>query len=374
LLLARTGSSDGASLLSRTDRAAALNLLSDRLKNETTRLAAVRAIDAVASLTTSTDLLQPQWIREVSLELSAQFRKANRSLRGASLSALKNLVLTSPARSSLDPPTIKGLVSALLPLLETVDLHLLGPALLVLAALASDQPKIVVTDQLNAALCGLLIGALGGAVLEAVLALVTNIGLRGVGQDLMTRLLKDVSINGDPTVVGKVIGTLLVCGGSSVGVTVDSFMRELDYKIETEDAKQCLALAVLGEAGLRLGGKSSLKPTTFTTQFKSASDKVRLAAAVALGRAGAGNIPVYLPEILSTMDKGTSTQYLLLHSIKEILQQAGNNSADISNYAKSIWDRLLTAAQAEDNKAVGAECIGRLAIIDPKTYMPQPQV
>jgi cullin-associated NEDD8-dissociated protein 1 len=286
---------------------------------------------------------------------------------------LKNLVLTSAARTSLDVPTIQGLVSALLPLLETVDLHLLGPALIVLAALVSDEPKTVVTDQLNVALCGLLTGALGGAVLEAVLALVTNIGRKGVGQELMAGLLKDVSINGDPAVVGKVIGTLLVYGWSSVGVTIDNFMEEL-HNPQSEDAKRCLALAVLGETGLRLGGKSPLKPATFTAQFRSQSDKVRLAAAVALGRAGAGNIPVYLPEILTTMDKGGSTQYLLLHSVKEILQQAGNNFADISNYTKSIWDRLLTAAQAEDNKAVGAECIGRLAIIDPKTYMPQLQV
>jgi len=67
-------------------------------------------------------------------------------------------------------------------------------------------------------------------------------------------------------------------------------------------------------------------------------------------------------------------QYLLLHSIKEILQQASNNSADINNFTKSIWERLLNASQAEDNKAVGAECIGRLAIIEPKTYIPQLQV
>lgn len=373
MLLARTASPEGASLLSKADRTTALNLLNDRLKNETTRLAAVRAIDAIATLTTTTDQLQPQWIREVSLELSAQFRKSNRSLRGASLSALKNLILASSVRSALDAATVKGLVSALLPLLETVDLHLLGPALIVLAALTSTEPKIVVTNQLNVALCGLLTGALGGAVLEAVLTLVTNIGRNGVGQELMVGLLNDVSINGDPAVVGKVIGTLLVYGGSSVGVTVDSFMGEL-HNPKSEDAKRCLALAVLGEAGLRLGAKSPLKPATFTAQFKSESDKVRLAAAVALGRSGAGNIPVYLPEILSTMDQGSNTQYLLLHSIKEILQQAGNNSADISHYAKAIWDRLLIAAQAEDNKAVGAECIGRLAIIDPKTYMTQLQV
>ena len=373
ILLARTASPEGATLLLPADRTHALNILNDRLKNETTRLAAVRAIDTVAALTTSKEQLQPKWIREVSLELSAQLRKANRSLRGASLGALKNLLVAPAARSSLDKPTIEGLVSALLPLLTTVDLHLLGPALLVLAALVLDDSKLVVTDQLNSAMCGLLTASLGGAVLEAVLVLVTNIGQAGAGEPLMTGLLRDVSINGDPAVVGKVIGTLLVYGGSSLGVTIDDFLTELSNP-QSEDAKRSLALAVLGEAGLRLGTRSPMKPSNFTAQFKSKSDKVRLSAAVALGRAGAGNIPLYLPEITSTMQKGGNTQYLLLHSIKEILQQAGNNSADISNYTKSIWDRLLSASQSEDNKAVGAECIGRLAIIDPKTYMPQLQV
>jgi cullin-associated NEDD8-dissociated protein 1 len=327
----------------------------------------------VAALTTTKEFLAPKWIREVSLELSAQLRKANRSLRGASLAALKNLVVAPAARSALDAKTIDGLTSALLPLLTTVDLHLLGPALLVLSVLVADNPKHVVNDQLNQALCDLLTVTLGGAVLDAVLALVTNIGLSGIGQSLMAGLLKDVSINGDPAVVGKVIGTLLVYGGPSVGVKIENFLAEA-VNPQSDDPRRCLALAVLGEAGLRLGAKSPLKPATFTAQFKSPSDKVRLAAAVALGRAGAGNITLYLPEILSTMSQGSTVQYLLLHSIKEILQQASNNSANISNYTKPIWERLLSASQAEDNKAVGAECIGRLAIIEPKTYIPQLQV
>ncbi|KAH8600327.1 TATA-binding protein interacting [Bisporella sp. PMI_857] len=361
ILLARTLSLEGVPLLNSESRTAALDLLHDRLKNETTRLAAVRAVDNIAALSSSKDQLQAKWIREVSLELSAQLRKANRALRGASLGALKNLVIAPASRSSLDRSTIEGLVGTLLPLLTTKDLHLLGPALIVLAYLVLDDPKLVTTPQLDSAVCELLKSdTLGGSVLEALLTLVKNIGQKGAGQPLMSGLLKDVSINGDPTVVGKVIGTLLVYGGPSVGVKVEDFAEELNNP------------HVLGEAGLRQGGKSTLRPSTFLNQFKR-SDKVRLAAAVALGRAGAGNIPIYLPEILNTMDKGGNAQYLLLHSIKEILQQATNHSADISNYTNNIWDRLLQASQAEDNKAVGAECIGRLAIIDPKTFMPQLQ-
>jgi cullin-associated NEDD8-dissociated protein 1 len=370
ILLARTSSPEGSMLISSADRTAALDLLNERLKNETTRLAAVHAIDTIAALAVTKDQLQPKWIREIALELSAQLRKANRSLRGASLAALKNLVLAPATRDALDSTTISGLTSALLPLLNTADLHLLGPALLVLSTLVIDNAKLVVTDELNKALCELLKAPLSGSALEAVLALVTNIGQNNIGQPLMVGLLKDVSIHGDPAVVGKVIGTLLVYGGPNIGVTIDNFLSEV-VNPSSDDARRCLALAVLGEAGLRLSAKSPLKATTFTAQFRTQSDKVPLAAAVALGRAGAGNIPAYVPEILSTMTKGGNTQYLLLHSIKEILQQASSSSADISQYSKAIWDQLLDASQAEDNKAVGAECIGRLAIIEPKTYIPQ---
>lgn len=372
ILLARTSGTEGGSLLSDSDRNAALDLLNERLKNETTRLAAVHAIDTVAALTTTKGQLKPQWVRDVSIELSAQLRKANRSLRGSSLAALKNLVAAPSSKAALDPKTIQGLVSALTPLLTPSDLHLLGPALLVISSLVSSNPELVVTSELNTSLCELLKAPLSGAVLDAVLVLVTSIGESAVGQPLMSGLLTDVSINGDPTVVGKVIGTLLVAGGSTVGVDVDSFLAEVDNP-SSDDARHCLALAVVGEAGLRYGGRSPLKPSTFTAQFNKKSDKVPLAAAVAMGRAGAGNIQVFLPEILKLMNNGGHTQYLLLHSVKEILQQASTMSIDISQYNKAIWDRLLSASQAEDNKAVGAECIGRLAIIDPKTYMPQLQ-
>lgn len=372
ILLARTTSGDGAKLLSQDDRDEALQLLKDRLKNETTRIASVRAIDTVAALSTGKDQLKPDWVREVSLELAAQLRKADRSLRGASLAALKNLIVTPAARNSMDHSTISDLVSSLLPLLNTNDLHLLGPALLVTAYLVEDDAKTVVSPGLNKALCDLLMTPLGGAVLDALLVLVKNIAGKGSGQPLMSGLLQEVSINGDPTVVGKVIGTLLVYGGPSVGVTIDMFIQELDGS--SDDIRKSLALSVLGEATLRMGPNSPLKPETFMSHFTSEYTKLPLAAAVALGRAGAGNTALYLPAILNKMNEGGNTQYLLLHSIKEILLEAGSNSMDIGSQSKAIWDRLTLASQVEDNKAVGAECIGRLAILDPKLYMPKLQV
>jgi cullin-associated NEDD8-dissociated protein 1 len=320
----------------------------------------------VAASAASNADFEPVWIREVTLELSAQLRKANRSLRGSSVQALKHLILSPDAKGALDKITVSGLIAAILPVINNNDAHLLGPTLEILANIVEDNVKLVVTADLIGALCELLRLNVVGSVLGPLLDLVTKIGEVGAGQQLMTGLLQEVGISGDPGTVGKVIGTLLVASGASAGVTLDSFVEEAKGNAQ-DPVRASLALAVLGEAGLRLGTKSPLKPELFLDKFGEGYDKVSVSAAVALGRAGAGNVPVYLPIILKKLQVEGTTQYLLLQSIKEILQQ----DVDIGQYLAVIWKELLDTTGAEDNRAVCAECIGRLAIIDPETYVPK---
>lgn len=379
-LLSRTSGGEGTSLLPDADRRAALSELLKRLTAETTRLAAVRAVDTVAALSTNASFaFDEQWVQQVATELAAQLRKANRSLRGSSVQALKHLVLSPAAKSKFTDPTVETIVSNIVPVINNNDAQLLGPGLLVLARLVSAKPQLVLTPELIDSLCDLLKSNVAGSVLDSLLVLVSEVGATGLGQPLMGALLKDVGVNGDPAVVGKVIGTLLVASGDTAGVTLDSFMQEMKANAQ-DPARASLALAVLGEAGLRLGPKSPVQPKVFLDQFGSSLSKVSIAAAVALGRAGAGNIPAYLPVILEDLRKPGPTQYLLLQSVKEILQQAavsqanGDEQANIGKFADSVWDQLLAAADAEDNKAVCAECVGRLVIIDPQTYMVKLQV
>ncbi|KAK4203773.1 putative cullin-associated NEDD8-dissociated protein [Triangularia verruculosa] len=379
ILLARTTGEDGIGLLYGADRKAALVILLERLKNETTRIAAVRAIDTVATYSLGEIPLDPEWIREVSYELAAQLRKSNRALRGSSIVALKHLIMSHSTKGALDSKSVKAIVTALIPVITSNDAQLLGPGLLVLAHLTQEMPEVVITP-LVPVICDLVKITVPGTVLDSLLILVTNAGRAGHGKSLMRGLLLDVGISGDPSVVGKVIGTLLVAGnqgvgvplagGPSVGVQLDNFVKEV--KENTDDqARASLGLAVLGEAGLRLGAKFPVRPEFFLELFSNEFDKVSLSAAVALGRAGAGNVSVYLPVILQAMGKKGNTQYLLLQSVKEILQQAALSSTNISWYSGTIWDHILALTDAEDNKAVCAECAGRLVIIGPRTYMPK---
>lgn len=372
VLLARTSGSNNLKLLSTNDRSNALNILQDRLKNETTRLSAVKAVDLITSSATDMNDLPSAWMRLITLELGAQLRKADRILRGASLTALRNLVSNSVALTSLDDEAVYNLAEMLLPLLNANDLGLLGLSTAILGRLVQRSPKKVVNENLNGALCGIVRAPLGGAVFDTFLGLVKIIGDRAVGHPLMHGFLRNVGVSGDPAIVGKAIGTLLVSGGTTVGVTIKDFTTELQSSKDSQ--RKCLALSVLGEVGFRLGSSSPLEPQIFTTHFNSKSDNVPRAAAMALGRAGAGNVSKYLPVILVNAAKAGHTQYLSLHSIKEILQDGGKARSDISPYKKEIWNRLLITSQAEDNRAIGAECIGRLAVIEPKAFLPMLQV
>ena len=366
VLLSRT-SGARAKVIPIADRFKALNILLDRLKNETTRLATAQAVDLVVRSAVKQDDLQKDWVREIVLELAAQLRKADRTLRGASLTALKDLATNSIALSCLDSDTVSVLGSTLLPLVNSNDLNTLALTTVILTQLVQSSARSIVNEKLNEALGSVAIAPISGVVLDSFLALLKVVGEQGVGRLLMKNLI-GIAPLGDPAVVGKAIGTLLVAGGSSVGYSVNDFVKELQS--QGEERKKCLALSVLGEAGLRLGSAFPLKPSLFLGYFSSKLDAVPRAAAVALGRAGAGNVESYLPAIISA-SKGTgNSQYLSLHSIKELLKHASETGADISPYTQDIWQRLMSASKAEDNKAIGAECIGQLTVIEPETFLP----
>lgn len=372
VVIARTAGDKSKTLLSQDQVSQGLNVLLERLQNEITRLPAVRAITLICSYPLDKKDVDPKWVRLVLLELAAQLRKADRALRGSSLDALKAMVLNLSTKSHIDKPTSDDLVNLLLPHVSADDLHMLSPVLVILTELVPSDPEKMTDRRLITALCLVSKAPLTGSTMKRFLTLFQTIGQSGSGAPLMAAMLKDIGIGGDSTVVGRAIGTLTVYGGPNIGVSVTDFMQELQ---SSEDPpRKCLALAVLGEIGLRQGAESPLGPEVFMAYFESKIDKVRLAAAVALGNAGASNVQNFLPVVLQEMENSNTSTYLLLHSLRELLQHPDDIRSDVIPFAKKLWDRLLAASDAEDNRAIGSECIGRLALIEPKTYIPLLQV
>lgn len=368
VILARTSGERGVAFLSSEKRSNGLAVLVDRVKNETTRLSAVRAVDDVVVLASRKQDVSSDWVNNVALELGSNLRKSDRALRGACLETLRSLSMNSNIRSHLTPDTIAALENAALPLLTAADFHTLTPTLIIIAKLVPGNAKLMVNDSLISSICSIVTKPLVGTVLKALLLLVKVIGDEGAGASLMQNLLRDVGITGDSSVVGRAVGTLLVHGGPNLGVTMEDFSTEL--KTALDDSRKCLALAILGEIGLRMGPECSLTPGIFIPHFESQSDHVRLAAATALGNAAAGSVKAYLPIILNGLGKSNAPSYLLLHSVRELLQHPEVVRPDLAPSAHKLWHALLVVSEEEDNRAVGAECVGRLALLDPGAYIP----
>ena len=360
-----------ADFISREREVLGYEVLADRLRKETTRIASARAIEKVAVHLHERGDVSDIWLRTVSLELAAHLRKADRTLRFSSLQALKAIADNPIWLVKLDRKSMKEIMGLLLPLLSTNDPQLINTALSITASFVKQDAEAVASTELDEAICTLVRSSVAGSSLETLLALVRNLGESGTGKELMSSLLQDTGVGGHPDMMGKTVGTLLVSGSRTVGVTIDQFISEL--KETRDEQRKCLALGIIGQAGLLLGPSFSLKPDFFMTYVNSASGRVALSAAQALGRAGAGNISYYLPKILSIMNESPHLQYHLLHSLKEILQQE-NTHSDVVPFTKPLWDNIISASRTEDNRAIGAECLGRLAKIDPEKFLPQLQV
>ena len=368
LSICLTRTSNTQRLLSLSKRRVGMNTLEDRMKNETTRIPAIQAIDAICIPVGNESEFAAAWVQSVVIELGNQLRKSDSRLKLTSLGALKRLVMNPFAADTLNRKTLRSITDLLLPLLNATNLTHLNLSIDILTALVKKAPEEVVNESFDSALCGVVVAPLSGHSLDRLLRLVEVIGTKGVGNPLMHDFLKKVGVAGDPAIVGLAIGTLLVSGSSSVGVTVADINKELHTA--QDDQRRCLALSILGEAGFRLGSSPPLRPQTFLEFFKSKSDQVSRAAAVALGRAAVGDISVYLPPILEAIRSPESSHLLVLHSVKEILQHANRVRNVLSRYAEEMWNNLLKTSGLEDSRVIGAECIGRLAGFEPKKYLP----
>ena len=372
-LLGRTLDKDGAKLLSQQQRVSSLGLLSDACQNETTRYASIKAIDAMASQSAEGVSFPTDWFFNICLELGNQLRKLDRALRGASLQALKTLIVDQTGSKSLSSSS--QLVELLLPMLSSGDLHLVGPSILVLGALMRDSSAEVLTPQITQSICELLKNPTSGSVVDQLSFFMDCAGKSPSSPKLMQAMLKDVGVAGSAVVVGKVIGDLLTSAGNHAGVTVNDFLQEL--QTAKDDRHKCLALSVLGEHGLRAGSSANVKPELFLNYFstRDPASEVPMAAAMALGRmaAGAGNVKTCMPAILSRMDKKAGVQNVALHSIKELLQY-NSHPSDLGPFIQSMWDASVATAHDDKSRPVGAECLAQIAEIEPKTYLQALQV
>lgn len=152
---------------------------------------------------------------------------------------------------------------------------------------------------------------------------------------------------------------------------VGQFIQDVKNSRST-DSIRLLALLSLGEVGhhIDLSGQLELK-SVILEAFSSPSEEVKSAASYALGSISVGNLPEYLPFVLQEITSQPKRQYLLLHSLKEIISSA--SVVGLKPYVENIWALLLKHCECaeEGTRNVVAECLGKLTLIDPETLLPR---
>uniref|UniRef100_A0A672JYN8 Cullin-associated NEDD8-dissociated protein 1 n=1 Tax=Sinocyclocheilus grahami TaxID=75366 RepID=A0A672JYN8_SINGR len=302
-----------------------LHIFLERLKNEITRLTTVKALTLIAGSPLKINL-RPILGEAVPI-LASFLRKNQRALKLSTLAALD--ILVKNYSDSVTPAMIDA-VLAELAMLEFFK-----------ALVATGTASLGYMD---------LLRMLTGPVYAQSTALTHKQSYYSIAK-CVAALTRACPKEG-PAVVGQ-------------------FIQDVKNSRST-DSIRLLALLSLGEVGhhVDLSGQPELK-TVILDAFSSASEEVKSAASYALGSISVGNLPEYLPFVLQEISGQPKRQYLLLHSLKEIISSA--SVAGIKPYVENVWALLLKHCECteEGTRNVVAECLGKLTLIDPETLLPR---
>uniref|UniRef100_A0A383VAE3 TATA-binding protein interacting (TIP20) domain-containing protein n=1 Tax=Tetradesmus obliquus TaxID=3088 RepID=A0A383VAE3_TETOB len=370
-----------------------LKLLLERLRNEITRLPAVKgfAILAHSQLELGLDgALEP-----VIAELTSFLRKANRLLRQAALAALEALV--AKYGPSLDPASTSALLAESSSLISDADLSIAALSLKLAVTLLRQQPAVaqqVVERVLPAGLVLVRSPLLQGAALAELQALFP--ALAGTGspaaktEALLSALLDegrgrrdgggstDGSARQAQHSVAQCCAVLVVPAGQA---QVDATVKQLLQMLKSADqASQRLALLCLGEIGRRTDLSSAPNvESAVNASLSSENEDIRAAASLALGGVACGNLGRFLPALLQSIEGASGQskqQYLLLQALNEVVttvsaRKAADTRAGFTEaQVQQVLDLLVSCSRAEEEcRNVVAECLGRLALLHPSEVL-----
>ncbi|KAL1492929.1 hypothetical protein ABEB36_011093 [Hypothenemus hampei] len=363
-----------------------LPLFLDRLKNEITRLTTVKALKKIAGSPLGIDLpILPEAMPILGLFL----RKNQRALKLSTLQLIDCLIQNYHKKMTVQ--LLQPIVVEIPPLLDESDLHIAQWTLIILKSIAMRHPKAL-QDINNGIMPQVMIlvksPLLQGTALHSMLEFfkfLVKCNLPGVSYDYLLRLLlmPITNLSAQSGTLHKqafyslakcVAAITVVCQTQALPV-IPQFINEIQNA--SSDAQQIFALLVVGEIGREIDLSSMLNlKQVILNSFSLVSEEVKSAASYALGSICIGNLQVYLPFILKESQQQPKRQYLLLHSVKEVitcLSQTNEGVQQLLPFVPDIWSQLYChcECQEEGTRNVVAECLGKLTLIDPVNLLPK---
>lgn len=350
-----------------------LPVLVERLDNEITRLTTCKTIGVIARAKVDLSSVLPQLVRE----LSQYLRKSNRPLRQASLGTLRDIVKSYPEKITKDMH--KSMLAELEKLVSDADLFLAHLALQLTAQIIESSNNAAVGDVKDIVFPRMLdlleSTTLQGAALESLLSvlrsLVKSAGFGALLNAVLERARKSDTVQRQVfTNIGKSVAALCEnAGEADKKSTIDRFAADLKAD---KDQTKMLALFTLGEIGrsVDLSGNKSIQQH-IEVFFDSGSEELKNAASYALGNISVGALAQYVPMLVQEVRTNQKRKYLLVHSLKEVITQASGDK--LKPFIQSLVQVLVENCDNEEEgiRNVVSECLGKLALADYASVMPQ---
>ncbi|CAM9970460.1 unnamed protein product [Ascophyllum nodosum] len=359
-----------------------LGLLMDRLGNEMTRMATLKALASISVSPRKVNLepILPSATEELALFL----RQQSRPLKQTTLETL--LALIGSNHRQMSQHLFSLLVKEASSLINHADLHLAYLSLKMSCLILEVSPKSaeavrshVLPRALELSTSPLLQGLALASLLSLFRVLVT-INHRGMGfDDLLVALQNAVAREGDRLPKQAVANVASRCmavlcaqtNDVARSKTVARFVKDMQGN---DEQRKHLGLLVVGELG-RQSDLSSVKnlQEIILRRFEGGSEETKTAAAYSLGHVCVGNMKMYLPGILSAFMKSVKHQYLLLSSLKEVIVcHANTEGLDFSPYVDQVLPHLFKHCTSEEEgvRNMVAECLGALTCMHPKRLIP----
>ncbi|CAG2231638.1 CAND1 [Mytilus edulis] len=367
-----------------------LPIFLERLKNEITRLTAVKALTMIAGSPLKIDL-KP--ILDEGIPILASFlRKNQRALKLSTLTCLD--VLVKNYGTALSSGMIYEVMKEMPILISENDLHVSQLSLHLLTSISKIHkscmatiPNEILPQILVLIQSPLLQGGALNALLEFFQALVAT-GLPKLGfKDLLQMLINPVYNPTQQTSsnifavhrqafhsIAKSVAALTVKSSSDSTSVVNQFVKDVK-NAKSSDSVKLFSLLALGEIGRHIDLSSHGEiQMVILESFSSQSEEVKSAASYALGNVSVGNMPKFLPFVLKEIENQPKRQYLLLHSLKEIISCESSSAGGVDTlktYVMTIWNMLFHHCECpeEGTRNVVSECLGKLTLIDPANLL-----
>uniref|UniRef100_A0A3B5A953 Cullin-associated NEDD8-dissociated protein 1-like n=1 Tax=Stegastes partitus TaxID=144197 RepID=A0A3B5A953_9TELE len=331
-----------------------LAIFLERLKNEITRLTAVRTITLISASTLKIDL--SSILPEALSVLGSFLRKNQRALKLGTLACLTALVTHHAA--SIKPAALEPVLSELPALVDEGDMHVSQVSVTLLTCMAKACPSSL------AKICS--------SVLPGIFRLVHSPLLQGGALVAILDFLQALVLSKTSNLGYSQLLKSLTEPFHSPQSSADGGVIHRQSYHSVARCVAALSSASPKETPATVAGLiqevSPILSSRTVNLYQKIAMPVKTAASCALGSMAVGSLNDYLPFLLKEISAQPRRQYLLLHSLKEVIR-----SSSLSPHVESIWALLFQncECQEEGTRNLVAECLGKLTLVNPAQLLPR---